>query len=517
MSQGKGRRKPTHTNTKSAAEPRQAIGRQGALAVLERPCEPGNIAPESGPKKRNLLSSSAIKRLLRWRGFQFSIQVPNVLVYLLVIFAGLFGTQVSTGNFATVMTWIIWWAAIVFTFVFVGRLWCLMCPFSAMAEWLQRAALWTVKRETFGLGWKWPKKLRNLYVPTILFLILTWVDHQFGLVGSPLYTAYFVLVILAGAVIVSLLFERRTFCSYVCPIGGLIGIYSLFASAELRVANKQVCREHKTKNCLVGNGSAGYGCPVRVYPGDMDTNFACTLCTECIKTCPQDNIAINLRPFASDLVSLNEKRLSFDMALLAVVLLGLPTFQTLVMVGPWEGWMASLQQIIPLPQVAIFTLVFLASTLVVPLGLFTVTSRLIRALTRGGDVTFRRLFVNFAFAFIPVGLMMHLAHNVKHLFGEGQTIIPVLSDPFGWGWNLLGTANLNLTSPFTADQLTVAQFALLVAGQGFATYVAYRIARRLFGDRMASILRGLVPVLALTVVWSLFNLWVLNMPLMERH
>ncbi len=487
------------------------------MAVLERPCGPDNVAPESSPKSRNLLNSSAIKRLMRWRGFQFSIQAPNVLIYLLVIFTGLFGVQVSTGNFATVITWIIWWAAIVFTFVFVGRLWCLMCPFSAMAEWLQRATLWTVKRETFGLGWKWPKRLRNLYVPTILFLVLTWVDHQFGLVGSPLYTAYFVLVILAGAVVIGLLFERRTFCQYVCPIGGLIGIYSMFASAELRVANRQVCKEHKTKNCLLGNGSAGYGCPVRVYPGDMDSNFSCTLCTECVKTCPKDNIAINVRPFARDLVNLNEKRLGFDMALLAVVLLGLPTFQTIVMIEPWEGWMASLQQMLGLPQVATFTLTFLVGTLLIPVGLFTGMAALTKLFARGSDLTLRRVFINFAFAFIPVGLMMHLAHNVKHLFGEGQTIIPVLSDPFGWGWDLFGTAGLTLTSMFTNAQLTGVQFALLIIGQGFATYVAYRIAHRLFGDRMGSILRGLIPVLILSVSWSVINLWVLSMPLMERH
>jgi len=463
-----------------------------------------------------VLNYGAVKRVLRWRGFQFAIQLPNVLVYVLVILAGLYGTQTSTENFATVVTWIIWWAAIVFTFVFAGRLWCLMCPFSAMAEWLQRAALWSVKRQTFGLGWKWPHRLRNLYVPTLLFLVLTWADHQFGLVGSPLYTAYFVMVILAGAVVVSVLFERRTFCQYVCPIGGLIGIYSLFASAELRAASRKVCREHQEKNCLLGRELVGYGCPVREYPGNMDDNFSCTLCTECIKTCPKDNIAINLRPFARDLVTLNEKRLGLDMSILAVVLLGLPTFQTIVMIGPWEGWMAKLQQTLGLPPVAVFTLAFLISTLLIPLGLFAGTALLTRLLARGHDVTFRRLFMNFAFSFVPIGLMMHLAHNVKHLFGEGQTAIPVLSDPFGWGWNLFGTAGLSLESPFTIARLTEVQFALLIVGQGFATYVAYRIAHRLFGDRL-EVVRGLLPVLLLTVAWSLFNLWVLNMPLMERH
>jgi polyferredoxin len=294
-----------------------------------------------------------------------------------VILTGFYGTQQGGENFATVLTWIIWWSAIVFTFVFFGRL-VPDVPFSAVAEWLQRFSLWSVKRETFGLGLKWPHKLRNLYPATLLFLLLTWVDHQFGLVGSPLYTAYLVLVMLALATVVMLLFERRAFCRYMCPIGGLIGIYSLFASAELRVANRAVCRAHREKNCFVGDGTKGYGCPVREYPGNMDNNAFCTLCTECIKTCPKDNITFGFRPFARDLANLTEKRLGLDMSILAVVLLGLPTFQTIVMLEPWEGWMDRLRQITGLPQVAVFSGAFLVGTLFIPLGLFLAVTAVLR-------------------------------------------------------------------------------------------------------------------------------------------
>jgi ferredoxin len=465
----------------------------------------------------NLLRFRPAKRLVAWRGFQFATQLPNVLIYLLVILTGFYGTQEGGKNFATVITWIIWWSAIVFTFVFVGRLWCLMCPFSAMAEWLQRFTLWSVKKDTFGLGRKWPQKLRNLYPATVLFLVLTWVDHQFGLVGSPLYTAYFVLVILAMAVVVMLLFERRTFCRYICPIGGLIGIYSLFASAELRVANREVCRGHKEKNCLVGNGTKGYGCPVREYPGNMDNNAFCTLCMECVKTCPKDNITFSVRPFARDLVNLTEKRLGLDMSILAVVLLALPTFQTIVMIEPWEGWMDRLGQITGLPQVAVFSAAFLVGTLLIPVGLSLAATAVTKALARKPDVTFRRVFINFAYAFVPIGLLMHLAHNVKHLFGESYVAVPVLSDPFGWGWDLFGTAGLELSSPFSIDLLTKAQYGLILVGQGFAVYVGYRIAHRVFGEKANRFMLGLAPMLILTVAWSVFNLWVLNMPLMDRH
>jgi hypothetical protein len=45
-----------------------------------------------------------VKRLAKWRGLQFTLQLPNVLVYLLVILAGFYGTQQGGQNFATVLT-----------------------------------------------------------------------------------------------------------------------------------------------------------------------------------------------------------------------------------------------------------------------------------------------------------------------------------------------------------------------------------------------------------------------------
>ena len=137
------------------------------------PARSRSLETTNSASKLNILAAEPIKRLFRWRGLQFALQGPNVLIYVLVILTGLYGTQVGSQNFATVITWTVWWSAIIFTFLFAGRLWCLMCPFAAMAEWLQRLALWTVKRETFGFNWKWPLKLRNLCLATLTFLILT--------------------------------------------------------------------------------------------------------------------------------------------------------------------------------------------------------------------------------------------------------------------------------------------------------------------------------------------------------
>jgi hypothetical protein len=61
---------------------------------------------------------------------------------------------------------------------------------------------------------------------------------------------------------------------------------------------------------------SGYGCPMFELPQTMETNTYCTMCTECIKTCLNDNIALNVRPFLSDLWK--TKKLGFDVAAIVV-------------------------------------------------------------------------------------------------------------------------------------------------------------------------------------------------------
>jgi len=132
-------------------------------------------------------------------------------------------------------------------------------------------------------------------------------------------------------------------------------------------------------------------------------------------------------------------------------------------------------------------------------------------------VTGRGRVVDVACAFVltlvPIAVAYHLSHYFSLLVTAGQFIIPLASDPFGYGWNLFGTAgykvNLAIASPYVFWYGAV---TLVVVGHVIAVYLAHAVALREFGDRRLALLSQ-VPMLALMVGYTMLSLWILAQPI----
>jgi hypothetical protein len=122
----------------------------------------------------------------------------------------------------------------------------------------------------------------------------------------------------------------------------------------------------------------------------------------------------------------------------------------------------------------------------------------------------RSLVPDFVRSLLPIAFVYVVAHYVTLFLVQGQFAIPLLSDPLGRGWDLLGTADvvpdLTVISPNTTWYV---QVGALVAGHVAGLAVAHDRAVAIFADRRDA-LRSQYAMLALMVLYTVGGLWVLS-------
>lgn len=456
-----------------------------------------------------------IKRILKSRALQPSLQFANFLVFLLVILSGIIGVGLGARNFSIPITWILWWVLLwVLLIPFLGRAWCMMCPISFPAELIQRR-FWSRKGAELTLNLRWPSVLRNTWLPTGLLLLIAIflvVD-----VTQPFDTALLVTILMGGAVIASVVFPRRTFCRYICPIGGVIGTYSTFAPTEVTVKDRDICINGKrvgdevircNKECYVGSDD-GYGCPWFEFPQTKVQNTYCGLCAECLKTCPNDNIAFNIRPFGLDLMVPHIRRA--DEAFRSSVVLGVAVFYSAALLGPWSwikewGNFATPPSTIGIPQHLMFAGIVVGVTALLFPGALLGSAWVSRKLS-GKPMALKKVFSDHGYALVPLGIMLWIGFGLS-LFLVNWSYIPVVvSDPFGFGWNLFGTRDVPWTPITWALPNVIVTFSIL--GMILSLHIGWKMLLQTFSVKRRAI-RPFLPfaffVVSVTLVYQSFFL-----------
>ena len=467
----------------------------------------------------DLLRWAPIRRLVGLRAFQFLVILPTAAVVGVILLSTAVGIEHPSFNFGTVFTWVVWWGALLLSFVALGRAWCLVCPLGALGEWVQRLSFWRRVPYTAGYHFRWPKPLRNMGLATALFIVFVWLDNGYGMSNSPRMTAGLIVVIALGAAWIDLFFERRAFCRYVCPLTAFIGLCSLFSVLELRRREAGTCRSRcATKDCFRGNDRQ-YGCPMGEFPGGaMDINLHCILCTECIKGCPHDNIALRFRPPGRDLWAM--RRPQADGAVAAAVIVGLTTVLPLVLLLLLPGLRRALAGLLPagvppndFPRLAAVGLLF-ALGIALGLGLVWGFSALARFSARQAAPTAGALFVSFAYALIPMALFKMMADLLDHALRTwGPLVDATRALALDFPLNRVVPGRVTVMHLLGPGSVYALQAALVLGGLVWSLYALWRISERLFGDRRAA-LAAWVPMAGLSLVLTLMSLWTLGIGLL---
>ncbi|MBL8146642.1 MAG: FesM [Anaerolineae bacterium] len=509
-----------------------------------------------------------LRRVARMPRGRLVFQLPMLLFALLLMYDGFSGPQRAGQNLATVAPWVHYRGLVVLALLLAGNLFCAACPFA-----LPR----TVAHRLSVRGRRWPRILRGKWVAAVSLLALFFVYEWLDLWASPLLTAWLIAAYFAAAFALEAFFTESAFCKYVCPLGTFNFVYSTASPLQIGVRQPDVCRTCVGKDCIngryaaqpvirvseittsppipvfvYGEGAASPasggevaatinaksfdsapstqhsalivpGCGTLLFPPTIQSNLDCTLCLDCARACPHDNVGLFARAPGAELKKPNAWPARWDVSLLVICLAFLGLLNAFGMTPPVYDLLEGLANSLGLPgaglppaaiDAIVLGLLFVAVGVVLPAGLSVGAAALSRRL---GGVSkrdsLRHTVAAFAPAFVPIGLGFWIAHYSFHFLTGLFTIVPVtqrfLTDhQIGWfgapDWSLGG---------LPLGVVGMIQLSALIAGYGVSMWLALQTAQRLY--RRNAMLGYLAWALLLTGL-MLAGWWLIQQPMEMR-
>jgi NosR/NirI family nitrous oxide reductase transcriptional regulator len=450
---------------------------------------PGRFAATDPPRGWDLTRIPWVAKIVRNRKFQFALILPNQIIFWLVILSGMAGTIVPGLNFGAAITWYLWFCLVFVMMVVIGRAWCVMCPFGGFGEWIQRRTFWNRKGKPLGLGLKVPEPLARygFLISVGTFLLLTFIEEFFNISGpgAPINTSWMVLGIVGSALIFFLVFEKRSFCRYFCPLTALVGtVGAVGVAAGFRTKDRDVCLTCETKECMRG-GTDGYGCPWYTWPGSAETNLACGLCSECYKGCSHDNVGLFLQKPMTSVIAPTRRRA--DVAWSVAILWGLVVYQQINATSGYAGLDDWLNTHIGFPRYPdpIAYVGFIAVITLATAGLAGLVGRVFaRPDLQLGDrgtgfqqrtSRFRAFFMPIAYGLIPLVGADYFARQLPKFFLFVPRVIVSIGHPFGFGSVHSSLYNESL---LTSSGIVIAQLLVIALGFAASMWATWRISGR---------------------------------------
>ena len=475
-------------------------------------------AASSAPahRRRDLLRLPWLRPILLWKHNRTVVQTALFLLAAIMVVDGLLGSPLAAKNTATVAAWVHYRGLIVVALLLAGNLFCAGCPFllpRKLARWIGRPAK------------RWPRALRNKWVALAGLLGILFLYELFDLWASPWLTAWVIVAYFAAAFAIEAFFTRDSFCMYVCPLGTFNFLYATVSPLQITTADPDVCRTCVGKECINGRWDAHdnllqQGCQLELYVPRIQSNLDCTLCLDCAKACPHDNVALVTRPPGDELFRQSWPH-RLDLALLAILMTFAGLVNAFAMTPPvyqLEEWLA--ERLNTDREAIVLGLVFAVGVLVAPLALVGSAAWLNRAwVAANRQVRISRLVQRYAYAFVPLGFGIWASHYLFHLLIGPLTIVPALQTFFaevvGLAW--LGEPNprVGMLLMLPVPVVQVVQMVAMAAGLGGALLVGYRAAQG--RDRTApAAWREFAPWAVILIAAAAAAVWVFLLPMEMR-
>lgn len=422
--------------------------------------------PATRPMSLNLTGSSIVGWL---RKLMPILRLLGLFILLLCIVTGFWGNPDPMRNFNPVFFWVIFTLVLTYMVALFGDIYAAINPFRTLTECVER--LWAGSRH--GL-YRYPQQWGH-WPALVLYLGFIWFE-LFG-TGTPGSVAWF----LSGYALLNLVGVRligmRDWFRYCEFFSVFFRLVALLAPVDYHRATADEPGHLRLQWPLAGL--------MHEKPAHVST---VVFVLAMLSTTAFDGLKATqwwVGVFWSDPTGLIENAV------------GAQPVHAIATVMPWYiAWESFWLFVSPFVYLCVYLCVLWMAKIIT-----------------GSQRHVKELALDFAYSLLPIVLMYHITHYWTLILTHGLKVFSQISDPFGWRWDLFGTA-FRFRAPIIPDMGIVwhSQVALIILGHIASVWIAHKIALRVFPSRASGMVSQL-PVLTLMIMFTVFGLWILAQPL----
>ncbi len=400
------------------------------------------MAPPEGKYTINLLQFDTVKKYFSSRSIHVWLQIVTATVFSLIFLMSFAGSRSPNSNISLLLVWAMWEPLLVISWFIGARIWCSVCPMGAVNDLLSRIGKKKLKVPAFIRDY-------GVYISAVGLAVIILAEVATKMHYSPRATGFLLLSIVSFAMLSGILFDRRVWCRYLCPLGTLGAVFSGCSIVEWR-SNNSICDSSCKDNICYKGDTVTRGCPLYQGPFSLHSNQNCILCGNCVKLCPHDSPAFNLRVPGHELwAALKPEKVTtiFVPVILGTqILRGIEHTSIIQKLGP------GLQ-----PMWSIYAILLIAAT-VLSFAFIRISGALVFGRLKNSSIIKGDLFIH---AIIPLAFVYEIVYQLNPLLTRLGNFLPTLGRQFGFNWESWNFA-------YQANSIKPLQVLLLLLGIAFS-------------------------------------------------
>ena len=381
------------------------------------------------------------------------IEIISVSIFLITIVTGLFGVNDSYSNFNMTFFWIIFYLGLTYFIAIFGNLYSIVNPWKIIINWYE---LFVEEKLTGRISY--PEKLS--YWPSLIFyFIFFWIEliAQFDPFNLSIIIITYTLVNFLGAYLIG---KKKWFK------------YCEFFSVYFSLISKISPFEYRYDKIFIGF------------------------------------------PLVRALKAPETK--SFSLLIFIFLILSSTAFDGFREITPWYRfyWMNIDPILRPILRESSFFVIQNSLLLISPfffLFLYLLANFVSKVFARVNSPVLTFSF-KFMYSLIPIAFAYNFAHYYTLIITQGAGIINLISDPFGFNWNIFGTADYSTGFTVDANITWHIQVATILIGHIAGVYLAHSFAVLNF-NKKRDIFVSQIPMTILMVFYTVIGLWILSQPI----